>query len=340
MGGRYTKRYRKKQKGRGIIGEGFQGIAFMPELKCEDKVPELNYGRASPFTKRRKRYVSKITKRNIAQTEVNQKNQLLAIDPYSRFTAPALNLCKAARNQSNENYGKRQQNINSKGLNTLVFSRYRGKSIAMIMEDVADNVVSLNTFTEILLALTILLQNVSEFVNGKAGIEHYDTHPGNVVYDEDTKSCALIDFGFARPLNPEYAATILTNPNSIPVSYDIKQLFSTNVGELMFIPCDTVTQFRQDPECRMLTMKSYILKRCMEGVQTSPEKMGVLQKMATPEELSLLKAFQDACFSRSIQGQPSHGFCMEFISVMLETLKRKIIKEGVRRRSSSNASNF
>ncbi len=337
---KYTRKRVVKQKGKGIIGEGFQGIAFMPELKCEDKVPELNYGRASPFTKRRKRYVSKITKRNIAETEVAQKNSLLAIDPYSRFTAPALNLCKAKYNQSNENYGRRRQNINSKGLNTLVFSRYRGKSIAMIMEEVADNLLPLDTYIEILLALTILLQNVSEFVNGKAGIEHYDTHPGNVVYDDDTKSCALIDFGFARPLNPEYAATILTSPNSIPVSYDISQLFITNITELLFISCDAVSQFRQDSECKMLTLKSYVLKRCLEGIRTPPEKMGILQKMATLQELSVAKEFQEECFARSVQDRPSHGFCMEFISVMLETLKRKIIKEGIRSRSSSNVSNF
>ncbi len=34
---KYTRKRSGKQKGRGIIGEGFQGIAFMPELNAKTK---------------------------------------------------------------------------------------------------------------------------------------------------------------------------------------------------------------------------------------------------------------------------------------------------------------
>ncbi len=198
---------RKYRKGGAIIGEGQQGIAFLPSLKCNNSDPNsripLNEGAVSPFSKKRKTYVTKITSANVAQHELNLSSNILATDSYGQFTAPTIKKCRAARNQINTNYAKRLANINVRGLDTLSFSRYRGKPIEYYLEKAYENNIDINEILNILTAVCNLILITSRKLNGEAGISHHDAHANNVVYDEDSKTAALIDFGLAERLDPE-----------------------------------------------------------------------------------------------------------------------------------------
>ena len=219
------KKQRRLRGGR-IIGEGMQGIAFSPPLLCEGEQPDSikNTRSVSPFSKTRKSYVSKITKQNVANTEVNAAKQLrLSTDPHGRFTAPALSSCKAAKKQTNRNYSTRKNNINARGLNTLVFSRYRGKTLEDIFDEV--ETLSLKEVEQILVALANLLVDVAINVNGKSGILHYDAHFRNIVYDPASKDAALIDFGFARNIDPAIQRAIINKQyDTVPPSLDILKI--------------------------------------------------------------------------------------------------------------------
>jgi len=224
------RRTRSKKRGGRIIGEGMQGIAFSPPLGCSNTNPNVikNTGTASPFTKKGKQYITKIAKKNIAETELRESESLrTSIDPYGRFTAPALAICKASEHQINQNYTKRLSNIKNRGLNTLIFSRYRGNSILNIFEII--DTLSIKEVKLILVALANLLINVSIFVNGKAGVLHYDAHPGNIVYDSDTKDASLIDFGYARPLDDEIHQRLLVEDYSVKATLDVTKIFELSI---------------------------------------------------------------------------------------------------------------
>lgn len=216
----------RRKRGGSIIGEGMQGIAFSPPLLCKNTQPNIlkNNGRSSPFRKTRKTYVSKITKKNVANTEIYAAEQLRkSIDPFGRFTAPALVSCEASNIQTNANYKNRKNNINSRGLNTLVFSRYRGKTLESIFDEIDQ--YKLLDILLMLEALSNLLIDVAININGKSGVLHYDAHFRNIVYDSVTKDAALIDFGFARPVDPEIQKAIIEKRfDEIPPTLDIQKI--------------------------------------------------------------------------------------------------------------------
>ncbi len=227
---RLPRRSKQIQKGGRIIGEGMQGIAFSPPLQCEGEQPKalLNTGRSSPFTKTRKQYVSKIAKADVAETELESSEALRQrIDPYGRFTAPAIATCKASSEQTDPEYQERASNIQEKGYDTLIFSRYRGKSLFKIFEDIES--VPIDQVHSILVALSNLLMNVSIYVNGQAGILHYDAHPGNIVYDQATKEASLIDFGFARPLDEETRVALLFQDYLVPATLDVTKIHNESI---------------------------------------------------------------------------------------------------------------
>jgi hypothetical protein len=221
-----------RQQGGRVIGKGMQGIAFSPPLKCDGNAPNVlkNTGRASPFTKTRKSYVSKITTEAVADTELAAAESLRKmVDPRGIFTAPALAKCKAApdEQQTNTDYSGQLAEIQEKGYDTLVFSRYRGSSILNIFEN-AETLTQEQT-ENILVALANLLENVSRQVNAKAGLLHYDAHPGNIVYDWATREASLIDFGFARPLDAATAAELAAANFAVPATLDIQRIFNDSI---------------------------------------------------------------------------------------------------------------
>ena len=222
----------RRQRGGRVIGKGMQGIAFSPPLKCADGEPNVlkNTGRASPFTKTRKSYVSKITTEAVADTELAAAESLRKmVDPSGIFTAPALAKCKAAAadQQTNVDYSGELPEIQEKGYDTLVFSRYRGSSIYSIFEKAEE--LSKSQVENILVALANLLENVSRQVNAKAGLLHYDAHPGNIVYDWSTREASLIDFGFARALDAETAAALAAGNFAVPATLDIQRIFNDSI---------------------------------------------------------------------------------------------------------------
>ena len=244
---------KNKKRGGRIIGEGMQGIAFSPPLECRNQNPNviLNTGRASPFTKKGKQYVTKITKHNVAKAEMEASEKLRkAVDPYGRFTAPALAVCNLSKNQINTNYIKRLPNIQNRQLNTLIFSRYRGTSILDIFETVDS--LPLDELESILVGLANLLLNVSIYVNGRAGVLHFDAHPGNIVYDFDTKEASLIDFGFARPLDVETHERLQNEDYSVKATLDISKIHDMSI--LQFF------QFGNTPPTSLLMANPYLKK--------------------------------------------------------------------------------
>jgi len=244
---------RNKKRGGRIIGEGMQGIAFSPPLECKNINPNviLNSGRASPFTKKAKQYVTKITKRNVANAEMEASEKLRkSVDPHGRFTAPALAVCNLSKNQTNLNYTKRLSNIQNRQLNTLIFSRYRGNSILNIFET-ADT-LSLDEVESILVALANLLLNVSIYVNGRAGVLHFDAHSGNIVYDSDTKEASLIDFGFARALDDETRDRLQQEDYSVKATLDVSKIHDMSI--LQFF------QFGNSPPTSLLMKNPYLKK--------------------------------------------------------------------------------
>ena len=268
---RRTRKYRKR--GGRIIGEGMQGIAFSPPLACNDacnvKNPSviLNNGKASPITKKAKQYVTKIAKGNIAEIELKESESLRKnIDPYGRFTTPALAICKPCNFQSNKNYINRLTNIKSRGLNTLIFSRYRGESIFNIFEKVEK--ISIDEIKKILVALANLLLNVSIFVNGKAGILHYDLHPGNIVYDSNTMEASLIDFGFARPLDEETHKRLLVEDYSVKATLDVTKIFEMSIMQFFQFGNNSPTNIlMKNPHLKEWYKNAKILQRKRDATQ-------------------------------------------------------------------------
>lgn len=237
-------RNRRKQRGGRIIGKGMQGIAFSPPLECEGGPPNAikNTGRASPFTKTRKSYVSKIAKANIAKTELEAGETLRsAVDPYGLFTAPALATCHAANRQTNANYASVADDIAAKQYDTLIFSRYRGTSIQDIFEQ-ADTLTK-KQVENILVALANLVENVASKVNTQAGLLHYDAHAGNIVYDFATREATLIDFGFARPLDAETAAALQSGNLDVPATYDVKKIHDDVILQFFMFGGDPPTTY-------------------------------------------------------------------------------------------------
>lgn len=243
---------RNKKRGGRIIGEGMQGIAFSPPLECNHHMNPnviLNTGRASPFTKKSKQYVTKVTKRNVANAEMEASEKLRkTVDPYGRFTAPALAVCNLSKNQYNTNYKTRLPNIQNRELDTLVFSRYRGTSILDIFE-MAD-ALSLDELESILVALSNLLLNVSMYVNGRAGVLHFDAHPGNIVYDFDTKEASLIDFGFARAVDDKTRERLQQEDYSVKATLDVSKIHDMAI--LQFF------QFGRSPPTSLLMENPYL----------------------------------------------------------------------------------
>jgi hypothetical protein len=235
---------RRKQRGGRIIGKGMQGIAFSPPLECVEGPPNAikNMGRASPFTKTRKSYVSKIAKAETAATELAAAEQLRkVVDPFSRFTAPALAACKAApaEMQKDPDYTAALPEITEKGYDTLIFSRYRGESILNIFER-ADTLTP-EEVENILVALCNLLENVALRVNAAAGLLHYDAHAGNVVYDAAAKEATLIDFGFARPLDDATRDALQAGDTSVAATYDITKIHNDLILQFFMFGKDTVS---------------------------------------------------------------------------------------------------
>ncbi len=239
-------RNRRKQRGGRVIGSGMQGIAFSPPLECETGPPNVikNTGRASPFTKTRKSYVSKIAKANIAKTELDAGEILReTVDPYGLFTAPAMATCQAApaNRQTNANYASVADEISEKGYDTLIFSRYRGTSLQDIFEQ-ADT-LSKEQVENILVALANLVEQVAEKVNKKAGLLHYDAHAGNIVYDFATREATLIDFGFARPLDAETVAALKSGDLHVPATYDVKKIHDDVILQFFMFGSDPPTSY-------------------------------------------------------------------------------------------------
>lgn len=261
---------RRRQRGGRIIGEGMQGIAFSPPLECEGGQPNAikNTGRASPFTKTRKQYVSKIAKANVAETELTSSEELRKrIDPFGRFTAPALATCKASTIQTDPDYLSRTANIQEKGYNSLIFSRYRGRSILNIFDDIES--IPLDQIQNILVALANLLVNVSIYVNDQAGILHYDAHPGNIVYDQATKTATLIDFGFARPLD-EATKTALQSKQyaSVPATLDMTKIHNDSILQFfLFGGSEPTVSLLKNPHLNEWFASAKLLRKNPEASQ-------------------------------------------------------------------------
>jgi len=275
----------KSKKGGRIIGEGMQGIAFSPPLYCESGTPNvvLNSGRASPFTKTLKTYVTKITNMNTAKTELSASEELRRlVDPYTRFTAPALAICKASNTQTNENYSARTNNIRSRKLNTLVFSRYRGESIFKIFER-ADT-LEFEEVENILVALCNLLDEISIHVNAAAGILHYDAHPGNIVYDSDTKIASLIDFGFARKLDDETSSRLKAGDFSVKATLDVHKVFNDSILQFFLFGNEPPTLFLMtNPRLKLWFNKAKMLRK---NEETSQEEYMLMARKLTKAIIS------------------------------------------------------
>jgi len=258
-GSRRKKTRRQRTRGGRIIGEGYQGIAFSPPLQCKNERPNviLNTGQASPFTKKSKQYVTKIAAKNVALVEMEASEALRKeVDPYGRFTAPALAICNASRNQTNKNYATRRNNINKRKLNTLIFSRYRGTSIMNIFENA--ETLSLKQVEQIIVALSNLLINVAIYVNGKAGVLHDDAHPGNIVYDSDTGEASLIDFGYARKIEL----------NPVRVTEDIKKIYQLSILQFFqFGNSPPTTLLMENPSYKEWYKSADILRRNPDATQ-------------------------------------------------------------------------
>lgn len=192
-------------RGGAIIGEGMQGVAFMPPPPCAPGYAGVAAlaGRVSPLTRRPATYVGKVTSKAVAAVETDISTRFIkTVDPYARFTAPVVAECplSAVEAAADPAYAKRAAYLRDKGWDTIVFSQYRGNTIENIFEAVETRMLSVVALLEVMNALANLLVDVAINVNGKAGTLHGDAHAGNVVYDSDTKAAALIDFGFAQPL--------------------------------------------------------------------------------------------------------------------------------------------
>jgi len=270
-----------RQRGGKVIGKGMQGIAFSPPLKCEGDAPNVlkNTGRASPFTKTRKSYVSKITTDEVADTELAASESLRKmVDPQGIFTAPALAKCKAAPadQQTNTDYPSELAEIQQKGYDTLVFSRYRGSSILNIFEK-ADELTKQQT-ENILVALANLLENVSRQVNAKAGLLHYDAHPGNIVYDWSTRQASLIDFGFARPLDSETADALAAGRFSVPATLDIQRIFNDSILQFFLFGSEVPSSYLLgNPYLKAWFDKAKLLRKKSETTQQ--EYMDMAQEL-------------------------------------------------------------
>lgn len=261
-----------------------QGIAFSPPLECLEGPPNAirNMGRASPFTKTRKSYVSKIAKEETGITEMAAAEQLrTAIDPFSRFTAPALAMCKAApaEMQKDPDYANYLPEITEKGYDTLIFSRYRGESILSIFER-ADTLKP-EEVENILVALCNLLENVAVHVNAGAGLLHYDAHAGNVVYDFATKEATLIDFGFARPLDEATQAALQAGDTSVPATYDVTKIHNDLILQFFM--------FGNEPPSSML-LEVPLLREWFQKAKQMRKNSGATQKqyLDSAKELSHL----------------------------------------------------
>lgn len=261
----------RKQRGGKIIGKGMQGIAFSPPLACEGGPPNAirNMGRASPFTKTRKSYVSKIATAETAKTEMEAAEQLRrVIDPYSRFTAPAIASCKAAApdSQINTDYPKALDEITAKGYDTLIFSRYRGESLFNIFER-ADTLTPEEVET-ILVALCNLLENVALRVNAAAGLLHYDAHAGNVVYDFATREATLIDFGFSKQLDEETAAALRAGNLDVPATYDVTKIHNDLILQFFLFGNEPPSSFLLSvPKLKDWFKRAKLLRRNPEATQ-------------------------------------------------------------------------
>jgi serine/threonine protein kinase len=241
-------------------------------------------------------YVTKIAKQNVAETELRESESLrMAIDPYGRFTAPALAICKASEHQINQNYTRRLSNIKNRGLNTLIFSRYRGDSILNIFETV--DTLSIKEVKLILVALANLLINVSIFVNGKAGVLHYDAHPGNIVYDSDTKEASLIDFGYARPLDHETHQRLLAGDYSVKATMDITKIFELSIMQFFQFGNSAPTNIlMKNPYLNEWYKNAKILNKNPEATQE--EYMDIVRDL---EQRVLVSAIEHTNSARTIK---------------------------------------
>jgi hypothetical protein len=179
----------KKQRGGARIGEGRTSTVFSPPLKCTEHTDKYD----SPA------WVSKLTTRATAESELRNTAALRAIDPKSQFTLIPVHICPLAREQTNENFG--ESNTRKGERNTLVIMPNGGIQLGALftlLESAAYTPSGESTAPppEYIHAVLIALKELALFIvsMNAAGVYHNDIHFENILYNQDTNEARLIDF--------------------------------------------------------------------------------------------------------------------------------------------------
>ena len=164
----------KKQKGGAIIGKGLSGTVHYPALQCKDSSQTPVVGN----------YVSKVSKKEIAEKEFNNTSKLRSLENAKNFAIFPEFMCE---------YDDRHN---------LLFSKFGGYSLDPFYEYMkqlsrSKNIKEVEDFDEsyynnVIIALKELEKNV-KYMN-ENGIYHGDMGTNNMIYDEINNKLYLIDF--------------------------------------------------------------------------------------------------------------------------------------------------
>lgn len=110
--------------------------------------------------------------------------------------------------------------------------------------------------------------NVSIYVNGQAGILHYDAHPGNIVYDQATKEASLIDFGFARPLDEDTRIALQYKDYKVPATLDVTKIHNDSILQFfMFGSEEPTATLLKNPYLKAWFDEAKLLRKRSDATQ-------------------------------------------------------------------------
>jgi hypothetical protein len=160
----------------GIIGAGYSGCVVEKPLPCED-----------PSFSIKSDWMGKLyteVDEDKLQHELAMGEKVSDIDATQRNFLPLVSSCKIA--------GSKRMACKSGGkaiIGTQAFTKSGGKPIGTLLDETSDRDLVLN----ILRGLANVLEGIKILVDNK--IVHDDVRGANIVYDDKTKTCRLIDFG-------------------------------------------------------------------------------------------------------------------------------------------------
>jgi serine/threonine protein kinase len=175
-------------EGGALLSQGGYGCVFSPSINCNGKESS-------------KKFISKIQKNDFsADNEILVGNIVSKHKDYRQYFAPVINTCSVNVSKI-QTQGLGECNIMTENANLDLFLMMKIRFIegSVLSTFITENKNSALIFSSFINIYTHLLKSIDILIQQK--VVHFDLKGANIVYDKNTETPIVIDFGLSIPMN-------------------------------------------------------------------------------------------------------------------------------------------